>query len=64
MLRWPQRLDVGAPTRAAASAAAAVKDDRLISITILQRRGRCQFKIRCQAAMPVTCVPSPTGMPG
>src|SRR6266480_700492 len=48
----------------AAASAAAAKGDRFISITILQRRGRCQSKIRCQAAMLVTCVPSPTGMPG
>jgi hypothetical protein len=53
-----------AAATSAAASAAAVKDDRFILITILQRRGCCQFTIRCQAARPVTCVPSPTGMPG
>jgi hypothetical protein len=35
-----------AAATSAAASAAAVKDDRFISATILQRRGRDQFKIR------------------
>jgi hypothetical protein len=45
-----------AEATSAAASAAAVKDDMFISITILQRHGRCLFKIRCQAVL-VTCVP-------
>jgi hypothetical protein len=53
-----------AATSAAANAAA-VKDDRFILITLLQEcRYRHRFTVRCQAAMPVACVLSPTGMPG